>query len=486
MTSQTRSGVHAPRHLWAVAAAVYVAVTHDLDHPGGGDHPVDQISDEAALKAYVESYLDGYAVTPESLSAAMDEGSSLTEGTLKELISQAAAADLDVEEFFADVELDLEGGLAAAASFAAATGATAGTRESSVRDQVFATWQRADDQGTLVLVRPGEVWSSFGIHEVARGHILARSLPATTPYIGWGGDRDVLRPDGTFKKGEDRQEVLWHGDAEMIGDLLRQVEPLGYAIEGGANRTRFRLVSDDDPSSSEPYALPQRDDLLGDQDALAPGALRFAASWVEKAHGPKGPGDHLTESEARGLYEAGSSTDFFVFPEAPEGVAPAWSMKVRPSKKTVVVTHYHHPSGSVARIMAFTYTRVFTNSVPGGSLWRDTVTDYLWPADHVRYAPKTRATHTVTLRDLADASEIVRADRASGEKTVTKHRDGSTGQLLVSYPPFGEWEPILDPRFGEAEDPYLVPRLSIDAAWDARRREVWGDDAVDPASGGPQ
>lgn len=96
------------RALWAVASAVYVAVTKDIDHPDGGDDPVTAVTDTDTLRTYVESYLDGYEVTPESLTAAVTEGTSLTEPTLKELISQASAAGMSANEFFDGDEFEIE------------------------------------------------------------------------------------------------------------------------------------------------------------------------------------------------------------------------------------------------------------------------------------------------------------------------------------------------------------------------------------------
>lgn len=132
-----------PQHLHAVAFAVYVAVTRDLDHPDGGDDPVSAVTDVAGLKRYVESYLDGYEVSDASLSAAVAEGPGLTADTLKELISQAAEVGIDWDEFFEDGEFDIDAGLAAAAGLDPA----GSTPAASVRDRVFAELRKADDEG---------------------------------------------------------------------------------------------------------------------------------------------------------------------------------------------------------------------------------------------------------------------------------------------------------------------------------------------------
>ena len=447
------------QNLQAVAAAVYVAVTGDVDHPDGGNHPVSQVSGVDALKEYVERFLDGYQVTPESLAAAVSEGVALSEATLKELISQASAAGLDVEEFFADGEFDIEAGLSAAASHDPGSG----ERERSVRERVFDEWRRADNAGEWVIVSPGDVHSTFGVHEIARSVILDRGLPVDTPYIGWGRDRDTLRPDGTFAKGEDHQQVFWRGDAEKITNLLRKVESLGYVIEGGENGAPFRLVCADDASSTEPFALVQRDDLLSDRHEIDLGSLRYATSWVEKTKLPKSDADNLSEDEARELFDDESPQDLYVFPSGADGELPAWSMKLRPRKKSAVVTHFHDPSGSVARIVEFEYTRVFTDGVPGGSLLRDTVTGYLWPEEHVKYAAKTRAIAKVALGDSSGTPVITREDRLTGATTTTKHRGGSA-EGRISYPAFGAWGPLVDPRFGEVEGGATSRRVS-DSAW---------------------
>lgn len=456
-----------PQNLWAVAAAVHAAVTNDVDGSGDGGITT-TVTDAAALKAYVESYLDGYTVSATSLSTAISEGPALTAGTLKELISQATAAGLDVDDFFEGGEIDIEAGLAAAARH----DTDAGTPEMTVRDRLFAVLQQADDAGEWIFVRPDRTWSTFRVHDAARDTILVRGLAVTTPYIGWGGDRDVLRPDGSFKAGEDCVTVFWRGEAPVVHAILRRTEALGYVVEGGKNGTPFRLVPADDASSTEPFAMPTRGDLLSDRGQT--GAVRYATSWVEKTHRPKSDSDYLSDEEASNLFSEG--TAFFVFPESSPTETPAWSMQVS-AKKKVVVTHYHDPSSSVARTIELKFSPSNVDGVRGGSLRRVLVTDYLWGDDRTAYATKTRAIGKVVLRSGGGTPEIMRQDAATGETTVIKHRNGPAGQLGVSNPVFGEWGPIIHPWFGEADDPSAVRRLRADDAWAEAESDVWAQDA---------
>ncbi len=354
-----------PQHLHAVASAVYVAVTRDLDHLDGGDDPVSAVTDVAGLKRHVESYLDGYEVSDASLSAAVAEGPGLTADKLRELISQAAEVGIDRDEFFEDGEFDIDAGLAAAAGLDPA----GSTPAASVRERVFAELRKAEDEGVWLFIDPSQTHSSVGAVECAYNQIKDRGRPDDTSYIGWGRDRDHLRPDGTFARGEDSQEIFWFGDEDTIRETLRRVEPLGFVVEDGENGTRFRLVSRDDASSPEPFALPQRDDLV--PQAGGAQGFRYARSFVEKTHLPKSDDDQLVVAlaEVQELYDGGAAVDIFVLPELAEGELPAWSMKIRPKKK-VVVTHYHQPSGSAARIIELDYSPMSTNLNPNGSLTR--------------------------------------------------------------------------------------------------------------------
>lgn len=441
------------RTYWAVAAAVHVAVTGAIDEVDGGDDAVSAVTDEAALREYVESYLDGYEVTQESLDSAVREGTALTAATLKELISQATAAGMDVEEFFADGDVDIEAGVAAAASFAA--GSTVG--EPSVRDQVFSVFRQAAEQGECVFVEPTEVHMSRLVWEVAQARIDRLDLPEDSEYFGWGRGGDTLRPDGTFKRGEDHLTVYWGGHAQAVLDVLRRVEHLGFVVEGGLNGRPFRLVSADSASSAEPYLVPERADLLTDLAGGGDEPLVHARTWVEKTHSPRSAEDLLTESEARELYDSDTASELFIFPEVSAGSIPGWVISVRTGKKSVTVSHFHRPSGSLARTIEFAYN----SSPPGehgrGSLHRRSVSDYLWPADHSTYAPKARAASVVTLKDARPISQLVRHDRAMGTKSVSRHRD-FPGERSVGHPVFGEWRPILDPMFGQPQASDLALR----------------------------
>lgn len=470
MSSKKQPEAVSADRLQAVASAVYVAVTGDLDHPDGGDNTVSTVTDSASLKAYVESYLDGYEVSAESLGAAEAEGFNLTADTLEELISQASAVGLDRASFFEDGEFDIEGGVTAAASF----DPDAAPAQLSVREQVLAEFRRIEDEGGWLFIDPSRTYGSIRAVDAAFGRIQARGLPRDTSYIGWGGDRDHLRPDGGFKRGEDSQEVFWWGDHAEVAALLRRVEPLGFTVEGGENGTRFRLVAKDDASSTEPFALPLRSDLLSDQPGASTDGYRYASSYVEKTHRPKSDDDYLTPEEAQALYDGEAADDFYVLPDVDEGELPAWSMKVRPKKKAVV-THYHHPSGSVARIIELEFSPMYTNSNPRGSLRRTKAIDYAWPADHVKYTTKTKADEILTLPGLGGTREIVRHIPATGEKTVTKHRNDTSGDGWRTYPLFGEWTPLLDPRFGEPDDPTEIPQQLIDRRWADQRQEFWGE-----------
>lgn len=456
--------------LHAIAAAVYVAVTRDVDHPDGGDDPVTQVGDVASLKRYVESYLDGYTVTDASLDQALTEGFGLSEDTLMELISQASAAGLDAREFFADGEFDLAGGLRAAAGH----DPKAPAQEPSVREQVLAVLQQAQDDGRLVFIRPSDSYSSVGCVDSAFYRIEARGLPRNSTILGWGKDRDHLLPGGGFARGEDHQQVFWWGDRGVVLEVLRGLEPLGFHVEGGENGTRFRLVAPGDESSLAPYALPRRDDLAvpyGPGQEGAEPEYRYSTSWVEKPRRPKSEDDLLSAPQAQQLYDGEADADFFVFPGAADDELPAWCLKIRPKKKAVV-TFYHRPSGSVARIIEFSFSPLFTNSDPRGSFYRSKAIDYSWPHEHTTYAVKSRADVILTLARKKGKSESVRQDQAAGTKIVGKHRSVPAGQWGVTYPPFGHWARLLDPAFGEPSDPNAVGSELIDLRFSQRHEEL--------------
>lgn len=223
------------RDLWAVASAVFVAVTGRIDDPSGGDDPVRAVTDLDSLKTYVESYLDGYEVTPASLEAAVAEGTALTVPTLEELISQASEVDLDIEEFFEDGEFSVEAGAAAAATFAA----DEASRPATVRQRLIAAWSAADERGECILVLPSDVYNAREGHSIARQRILERGLPEGTPYVAWGRHHDPLLPDGTFARGESCLEVFGRGDREVIVSVLRRAEALGFVVRAVPEGARF-------------------------------------------------------------------------------------------------------------------------------------------------------------------------------------------------------------------------------------------------------
>lgn len=148
-------------------------------------------------------------------------------------------------------------------------------------------------------------------------------------------------------------------------------------------------------------------------------------------------------------------------------------MKIRPKKK-VVVTHYHQPSGSAARIIELDYSPMSTNLNPNGSLTRSKAIGYAWPADHTKYATKTKADEILTLPGRSGTREMMRQVKATGEKIVTRHRRDTGADGREPYPTFGEWGPLLDPRLGEPEDPNAVAQQLIDWRWAERRKELWG------------
>lgn len=423
---------------------MYVASTRDVDHPDGADHPVSGVGDLAGLRAYVEAYLDGYEATVASLRAAVDEGTGLSEATLKELISQSSAAGIDVDDFFDGGEYDIAAGIAAARSF----DPLASPPVASVRQQLFAALRMHETEGKWLFLDP-EVSpvSRPDFAEIVEDRREAEGLPSDVAYIGWGWGWDYILPDGTFKKGEDRQEIWWGGDEATVRELLGTARPFGFVVEGGTDGARFRLVAEHDQSSPEPFTMPDRDDLLTDMATTRAGC-RYATSWVEKAHAPKSDDDLLTDDEARALFDADSRVDMFVFPAVGEGEITPWMIKVRP-RKSAVVTHYHRPSGSVARVIDLEFSRIFTNSDPRGSFVRRSVTDYVWPPEHAKFAPRTRAPHKVTLQGRGDTYVIEHSGPAVEAPTSTKHRDVAARSLWSTYPRFGEWESIIDPRYGE-------------------------------------
>lgn len=437
--------------LHAVASAVHVAVTTIIDNADGGDDPVSQVTNESELKEYVESYLDGYQVTPESLAAAIQEGTALSEATLKELISQASVIGVSAEEFFEDGEFDIEAGLAAAASF----DPEAKPQEPNIREQVFAILTAPVDGEEWFFVTPADTVGTgsnpYALGEFARRRIEYRELPETSNFAGWGWGYDNLRPDGSIKKGQDSQVVYWGGDEETVRRLLRRVEPLGLVVEGGHDGGNFRLVPAANASSAEPYLPPKRDDLfLVDVDS-APTGFRYATSWVEKNRQPKNDVDWLSEDAAAQLFDADSATDIYIVPNSSSDEPAPWMIQLRPRKKAAV-THYHRPSGSVARIVEFAFSSLYTNSDRRGSLVRGKVSDFIWPDDHIKYAPKTRSASAVVLTDGRGlASTIERLDRASSEKVVTLHRDVLEKPRWITYPLFGAWTPLTDPLFGFRE-----------------------------------
>lgn len=450
----------------AVARAVYVAVSHDAELSGSDAPSAADTADEVALRGYIEGWLDGYQVSSDSLASAVSEGPAITHDTLAELITQASDAGLDLAEAVENFDLDIEQGLAAAQQVAnPATG-------SSVREQLFKLLQDPAHANEWLFITPGDIdgYPDNYLHHYARQKITERELPASTPYAGWDRNHDVLRPDGTIKHSAsdpDWQQIYYRGDLDKILELLHPVETLGFAIEQSQDNW-LRLVPADDPTSQLPFELPARDDIeVSSTDDFA-----YSSTWNERGRKPKNPADVLSPAEAEQRYLEDET--FFVYPAAADPVP--WSMRVEPRKQSVV-THYHRPSGSVARVARFDYLGHRSNQSSFRSpLARRLVTDYLWPADHTKYAAKSKASQKIITACDTLLPTITREDLTTGEVTKTKHRDGPAGSVAIKYPEFGDWSALVNPWFGEPGDESFAPKRNRRVSWRKAGDEIWADE----------
>jgi hypothetical protein len=167
--------------------------------------------------------------------------------------------------------------------------------------------------------------------------------------------------------------------------------------------------------------------------------------WNDWTLRPAGSEPYLDEAEARDRYENGGDA-FEVIPEPhPETGVPAWSMRVFTGDGSFKVRHYNE-HGVLSRIVGY--------RVHDGRLFHDEVLDYFYPegGDRDPRAAKS-SSHITTYIKFDGTTKIIYTNVIPGQENVEEHRNVPIDSYWAQRPPFGHWETLTNPNYGDTATP---------------------------------